>query len=154
MKLPSLSRSQPPQIDAGRTLHTIELTFHIEHDATAASQELGHKRPAATREAIVGDGEYHRVRGLKRVDAGEVNAIFAFDFAWIGKRIMHLYHQSVRAQLIDDVGDSGISGVGNIFFKTDAENRDRSSAIVALEQAADAFTRDALPDAVVDLASG
>src|SRR5262249_17411892 len=121
---------------------------------TAAPQELGHKRPAATHETIMGDGEYHCVRRLKRVDAGEVNAIFAFDFAWISKRIMHLYRQSIRAQLIDDVGDSGISGIGTIFFKTDAEDGDCRGPILALEQAADAFARDAQPDAVVDLAAG
>src|SRR5215472_5136947 len=102
----------------------------------------------------MGDGEYHRVRRLQYVDVGEINTVFAFNFAWVGKRIMHLYHQSVRAQLIDDVGDSGISRIGNIFLKTDAENGDCRCAVLALEQAPDAFVRDALAHAVVDLAPG
>src|SRR6516164_4952005 len=65
---------------------------------------------------------------------------------------MHLHGESVGAQFVDDVGDLGVSCIGNVFLEGHAKNCNRSGSVLALKQAANAFARDALTDAVIDLA--
>ena len=99
------------------------------------------------------DREDHRVRRLHGFQRHKLDAVFAFDITLVGKRIMHLHGEPVRTQFVDDVGDLRIARIGNIFFKGHTKNRHRGGAGLALEQTAHAFARDALADAVIDLAA-
>src|SRR5205823_1909469 len=84
----------------------------------------------------------------------EVEVVLAFDLVRIGNRIIHLYREAVGVQLIDDIGDFGVTGVGHVFLKSHAEDGDRGGPVLPFQQATNAFARDPLPDAVIDLSAG
>ena len=135
----------------------VEHRLHVEHEPFAVLAAAA--APAASRSRdiiLVRDREDHRVGGLERFIGDERRCrIRAAPRPASASGSCTCTATPDASQLAHDVDDLGIARVRHVFLERQAEHGDASRRPrLRREQAAHAFARDALADAVVDAAAG
>ena len=102
----------------------------------------------------MGYREDQRLDRLQSLNVGELDTILLVGVGRRGERIVYLYQRTKRMELTHDIDDRRVSDVGDVFLKRQAEYGDHLGCRAIARHAPDAFTRHALPDAVIDSPAG
>src|SRR5689334_22353345 len=94
---------ETPDLDAGGTRGTVEPGFDVKNESLATGQQAPDQSPAALHVARVRYRQYDRICRLQRLQLRQRDAVFMAGVGRVRQGIVHLYGQTERLQLIDDI---------------------------------------------------